>query len=275
MKKIYIIIFYLLTITLLPSCDSNKKLEQVDAENAINEFIQINSFTVPSLGLNGRFNVNAIYSIAPISQFTETEANSIVKFNFYDAYSNGPLILKFNFKRNIDKKWVLTSVDGVSGVGSQNMSDKLMTWQNTNIMVTHPKNNKSVPGAQSVIKDQIENAVDPNQVPQKDNESQVKYTDIQEFYNAFKKAILAEDMKEISKFVSFPVQTDSYEISKSEFLKGETNIKSYFKIIKTANSLHQYNDNDFGIQGTSLKFRKHSDGFWKLDEIYGSPDFER
>lgn len=136
MKKFKAAICCLLTIALLSSCDSNKKLEQADAENAILEFVQNNSFgSGGSWGQQGSFDVNSISSIEPISQFTETEANSIVHFDYQDAFANGNLGLKFNFKRNIDKQWVLTSVDAVSGVGSQGMSDRLRKWQNINILV--------------------------------------------------------------------------------------------------------------------------------------------
>jgi len=136
MKKINAIIICLLTVVLPSSCDSNKKLEQADAENAILEFVQTNSFGGGgSWGQQGSFDENSILSIEPISQFTEVEANSLVYFNYQETFSNGNLCLKFNFKRNIDKQWVLTSVDAVSGVGSQGMSNRLQKWKNVNILV--------------------------------------------------------------------------------------------------------------------------------------------
>lgn len=136
MKKFNAIIFCLLTIALLSSCDSNKKLEQADAENAIKEFVQSNSFgSGGTWGQQGSFNVNSIMSIDPIVQFTESEANSLVHFNYRDAFADSNMILKFNFKRNIDKQWVLTSVAAVNGVGSTVMSEKIEKWQNINILV--------------------------------------------------------------------------------------------------------------------------------------------
>jgi len=135
MKNFNAIIFCFLTIAMLSSCDSNKKLEQVNAEKAIKEFVQTNSFGGGgSWGQEGSFDVNSISSIEPVSQFSETEASSIVHFNYHDAFANGNVTLKFNFKRNMDKHWVLTSVDAVSGVGSQGMSNRLRQWQNTSIM---------------------------------------------------------------------------------------------------------------------------------------------
>jgi uncharacterized protein (TIGR02145 family) len=141
MKKFNAIIFCLLTIALLSSCDSNKKLEQADAENAIKEFVQTNSFGGGgSWGQQGSFDVNSISSIEPIIQFNEAEASSVAHFNYQDAFSDGNMNLKFNFKRDIDKKWVLTSVEAISGVGSQGMSDRLQKWQNINVMVVKSNN---------------------------------------------------------------------------------------------------------------------------------------
>jgi uncharacterized protein (TIGR02145 family) len=136
MKKFNAIIYCLLTIALLSSCDSSKKLEQANAENTIKEFVQTNYFGGGgSWGQQGSFDVNSISSFEPIFQFNEIEASSVVHFNYHDAFADGNLSLKFNFKRNIDKKWVLTSVDAISGVGSQGMSDKINNWQNINILV--------------------------------------------------------------------------------------------------------------------------------------------
>jgi hypothetical protein len=135
MKILASSIVILMTTVLLCSCDTNKKLNQESAENAIKEFVTQNSFDTGS-GQGGSFSVNSITSIEPISQFSETEASSIVHFDFQDSYANDKLVLKFNFKKNMDKKWVLTTVDAVSGVGSQNMSNKIYKWQNVNIIVT-------------------------------------------------------------------------------------------------------------------------------------------
>ncbi|MCK9311688.1 MAG: hypothetical protein M0P26_05365, partial [Bacteroidales bacterium] len=126
MKKFNGIIYCLLSLAFFSSCDSNKKLEQTDAENAVKDFVQTNSFQSDAIwGLEGYFNVNSITLIEPIIQFTDIEAYLIVHFNYHDAYTNGNMCLRFNFKRNIDKNWILTSVDSVSEVSSQIMSDKL------------------------------------------------------------------------------------------------------------------------------------------------------
>ncbi len=114
----------------------------------------------------------------------------------------------------------------------------------------------------------------------KANENQAKYTDLQEFFDAFKNAVLTKDMKEISRFVHFPLQHDEGGISKENFISGNSYFGNadYFNLddaFKNAKSLQKYNENDYGIPGTSLKFSKHRDGFWKLDEAYGSPDFIR
>lgn len=134
MKRFNNVTFCLLSIALLSSCDNNTKLEQANAEKAIRYFVQSNSFDGSgNWGQQGSFNENSISEIRAVSQFSETEASCIFQFNYHDAYADGNLTLKFNFKRNIDKRWILTSIDEVSGVGSQGMRDRLRQWQNLDI----------------------------------------------------------------------------------------------------------------------------------------------
>jgi len=124
------------------SCETNKKLNQENAENVIKEFANQNCFNA-CLWQKGSFSANSITSIEPISQFTESEASAIAHFDFQDSYAEGNLVLKFNFKKNMDKKWVLTSVNAISGVGSQGMSDRIHRWQDLNILLDdNPRSNK-------------------------------------------------------------------------------------------------------------------------------------
>ena len=116
--------------------NNSKKINQENAENTIKQFVSTNSFgSGNNLGVSGSFNENSINSIEQISQFTETEASSIVHFNYKDAFANENLILKFNFKRDINKYWFLTSIEAVSGVGSQKMSDNINKWRILNVPV--------------------------------------------------------------------------------------------------------------------------------------------
>lgn len=116
---------------------SGKKLNQEIAERTIRQFVSANSFGGggSNWGESGSFSENSISSIEEISQFTETEASSIVHFNYHDAFADGNLVLKFNFKKDINKYWFLTSVEAVSGTGSQGMSDRIYKWQNINVPV--------------------------------------------------------------------------------------------------------------------------------------------
>lgn len=116
---------------------SGKKLNQEIAERTIRQFVSANNFGGggSNWGESGSFSENSISSIEQISQFTDTEASSIVHFNFHDAFADGNLVLKFNFKKDINKNWFLTSIEAVSGVGSQGMSDRIYKWQNINIPV--------------------------------------------------------------------------------------------------------------------------------------------
>jgi hypothetical protein len=126
MKKITIYILSLLTSIFLFSCDSNKKLKQENAYKAILEFYQ---------SYRPGFPLKSITSIEPINQFAENEASTIVHFNVSRfSHENENLVLKFNFKRNIEKNWILTSIEGVAGVDSDEIRKKLNNWQNINIL---------------------------------------------------------------------------------------------------------------------------------------------
>lgn len=98
MRKYLTIGFFL--ILCLTSCDSNKKLNQSDAERTLKEFVK----THPSGGYDGcQFNENSIASIEPVSQFSETEASAIVQLTC-------GLKLTFIFRKNIDNKWILMNI---------------------------------------------------------------------------------------------------------------------------------------------------------------------
>ena len=110
----------------------------------------------------------------------------------------------------------------------------------------------------------------------KANENQAKYTDVDEFLTAFKKAVKSKDKNEISKFMHFPFHTDNAIEPAKTIEEVDSNIGiSCFDAVLELNSLQKYGDNDYGIPGTSLKFSKHRNGYWKLDAAYGSPDFYR
>jgi len=110
----------------------------------------------------------------------------------------------------------------------------------------------------------------------KANENQAKYSDVDEFLTAFQNAVKSKDKKEISKFMYFPFDSDNgIEPAKTiEEVDSRIGISS-FDAVLNVNSLQKYGENDFGIPGTSLKFSKHRNGYWKLDAAYGSPDFYR
>lgn len=144
MRKITITITAIICITtlIMLSCDTNKKLDKVNAEKAIKDFVNQNTFDAGAWQ-KGSFSVNSIISIEPISQFTEDEATITVNFDFTDSYASEKLSLKFNFRRNIDKQWVLTSINSLKGVGSQAISNLVEKWQNLNIIVNdNPKSTK-------------------------------------------------------------------------------------------------------------------------------------
>lgn len=134
MKQINLLLL-IFCAALLPACDSNKKLDQSNSEKVIREFVQNNAFNGGgNWGQQGSFNESSITSIEPISQFSETDASQIVHFNYRDAFAGENLSIKFNFKKNIDKHWMLISVTSVAGVGSDGMANRLQKWENLNTM---------------------------------------------------------------------------------------------------------------------------------------------
>jgi hypothetical protein len=148
MKKTKISLVLLLTTILFISCDKNKKLYQSGAENAIKEFVEANSFEAGTWQ-QGSFSVNSILSIEPVSQFTETEASTVVHFDFQDSYSNEKLVLKFKFQKDINKQWFLIGVEAVSGVGSQSVSDLIRKWSSVNVLVQNKNQDTNVKMASS------------------------------------------------------------------------------------------------------------------------------
>jgi hypothetical protein len=101
------------SILFLTSCDSNKKLNQENAEKAIKEFTSTHSIgEIPGLMVVCRFTVEAIIKIEPLAQFSETEATTIVH---YKCERNLDEPFQFVFKRNIDKHWVLTNIQVAPG----------------------------------------------------------------------------------------------------------------------------------------------------------------
>lgn len=101
------------------------------------------------------------------------------------------------------------------------------------------------------------------------DESQTHFTDVQEFYNAFKKALLAKNMNEVAKFLHYPFICDYGTISKKELLSGNYNIGvNYFDIIIHNDSLENESDSSYRMQGqNSCHIVKHEDGYWKLDGL--------
>jgi hypothetical protein len=78
--------------------------------------------------------VEAISSIEPVSQFSDTEASSIVHFKYDNAFTDGNLVVKFKFQKNIDKKWILTSLELVDGGITIGLHEWEQENQNINIV---------------------------------------------------------------------------------------------------------------------------------------------
>jgi len=117
-------------IVILFSCDRNSKLNQENAKKPINEMLS--SF---SDSYNGTI---IIKSIEQVNQFSENEATIIVHTEYKNPNVNWNWEFKFIYKRNMDKKWVLTAINpGVRDKrdGSSLQSDFCEQLQNLNKIV--------------------------------------------------------------------------------------------------------------------------------------------
>lgn len=128
MKKIIAFIICLSTIVILFSCDTNKKLKQENAERVIKDLIT---------SINTCGGKVKLQSIEPINQFSENESSIIVHTIFSNQYVTWNWNFKFIFNKNIDKKWILASVNEApeSTDGSSCLSNLCEKWQDLNQLV--------------------------------------------------------------------------------------------------------------------------------------------
>lgn len=95
-----------ITLLMLVACNANKKLTQQNAEAAIRTVIE--NHTVTNSAKEKYFNLASIVRINPVSQFSETEASAVVKF---ENNWLGPFALRFIFQKNVDNKWILRKLE--------------------------------------------------------------------------------------------------------------------------------------------------------------------
>ena len=97
------------------ACDSNRKLSQDNAEKAIKGYASTHQTGAPVdyLGANNCFfNVQSIASIERLSQFSDTEATSVVTLKCGGV---GTLRFKFVFQKDVDNRWFLMKIQSVEG----------------------------------------------------------------------------------------------------------------------------------------------------------------
>jgi hypothetical protein len=112
---------------------SNRKLSQDNAEKAINAFASTHSVS-PIPATDCSFNVQSIAKILPLSQFSETEATSIVILKCTDGSG---LPFKFVFQKDIDNQWFLTKigeVDGYRGYNNGMVNSMIVPNQNLKVL---------------------------------------------------------------------------------------------------------------------------------------------
>lgn len=92
---------------------SNRKLSQDNAEKTIKGFASTNSVgPMASFEVGDcSFNVQSIIRIQPLSQFSDTEATSIVILKC----TNGAIAFKFVFQKDIDNRFFLRKSDRLRG----------------------------------------------------------------------------------------------------------------------------------------------------------------
>jgi hypothetical protein len=99
------------------SCNSNAKLNQQMATKAINELISSSNPNENYLRLN------SVKDYGTISQFSDNEANSIITIDYSSMHAmsgksfNGEFQIKCIFKKNVDNKWFLTSIEPITQFG--------------------------------------------------------------------------------------------------------------------------------------------------------------
>jgi hypothetical protein len=110
---------------------SNRKLSQDNAEKAIKAFASTHRLgPIIGAGATCSFNVQSIASIEPVSQFSDTEATSIVTIPCGNS-----LAFKVVFQKDIDNRWFLTKLEQVQGRGWYNQYEADWIRQAHNLKV--------------------------------------------------------------------------------------------------------------------------------------------
>ncbi len=101
-----------------------------------------------------------------------------------------------------------------------------------------------------------------------ENQAETHFSDINEFFNAFKEAVKSKDKNRLASFVYFPFDEQGSKMSKEDFMKNFSLADEMIELVINATSLNHYEPNSFSIDGTGMGFSKHGDGYWKWDRIY-------
>ena len=125
------------TVMLFITCQSNRKLTQENAEAAIRTFLATHNRS--GSPLEDLFNVESITRVAPVSQFTENEASTVVKFKDAEM-GRHPFAMKFIFRKNVDQKWFLTKLEPVGPPDGPRPGDE--GWE---VMLVQANQNMNTP----------------------------------------------------------------------------------------------------------------------------------
>ena len=124
-----------IAVLFIGACESNKKLSQDKAEKAITAFASSHSVS-PIPGAERyygtcSFNVQSIAGIESLSQFSDSEATTIVSLKC----ERGALAFKFVFQKDIDKRWFLTKFEPVGNRSYTMGIENSMIAPNQNLKV--------------------------------------------------------------------------------------------------------------------------------------------
>jgi hypothetical protein len=119
-------------LSFVAGCGSNKKLSQESAESTIKTFATEHPAQFSGGGDGCSLAPQSIASIAPVSQFSETEATTAVTLR---CTGGNVLRLNFVFQKDVDAKWFLTQVSQLPGDHQYQVDSDLLQRIGSNLRI--------------------------------------------------------------------------------------------------------------------------------------------
>jgi len=97
------------------------------------------------------------------------------------------------------------------------------------------------------------------------------FTNINDFFAAYKRAVGEKDINKVAEFVEFPFDQQMNMMTKSEFITNYQLSNDEIRIINETSAPKKY-DSDLGYginnEAFAITFKKNKDGYWKWVSIY-------